>query len=181
MLLRTLSENLIEPVSVTEAKEHLRISFSEDDNYLGSLISKVREFVELYLNTSLVNRQLEIIMDDIPDDGFQLPFPPVVSIDAMQYGFDEDDERIDIGYKYSHSSNKIYFNNGITKLDTPIDAFRCVFTVGSNETPKRIKQAILMLIGHWYENREEVLTNVNFIRLPYGAKMLLDQERGFKL
>ena len=177
-MLRVLSQHIIEPVSLEAVKEHLRISFSDEDNFLTSLITKVREYVEIYLNQSLAVKQYELILDDLPEDGFNLPFTPIISIDTMQYGFDEEEERIDIGYRYSSSSNRLFFDSSVIRISEPLDAFRCVFTAGMNKIPKRIEQAILMMIGYWYENREEVLINVNFVRLPYGAKMLLDLERG---
>ena len=179
-MIKVLSENIIEPINVDKVKEHLRISTSDEDNYIKDLISKARDAVEIYLNTSLAIKKYEVILDQLPEDGFGLPFTPVISIEKVQYDFDEDENRVNIGYKYSYSSNRMFFN-GVERNDDNMDAFRCVFIAGMNKIPKRIEQALLMLIGHWYENREEVLINVNFVRLPYGAKMLLDQERGVKI
>ena len=42
-----------------------------------------------------------------------------------------------------------------------------------------VKQAILLLVGHWYANREEVVTGVSASRLPMGVAALLWTRKRF--
>ena len=46
----------VEPVSVTEAKAHLRVSGSSEDTYIGALIKVATEHAESYLNRRLVQQ-----------------------------------------------------------------------------------------------------------------------------
>jgi uncharacterized phiE125 gp8 family phage protein len=39
--------------------------------------------------------------------------------------------------------------------------------------PQAIKQAILLLVGHWYENREDVVVGTVVNKLPTAAEALL--------
>jgi hypothetical protein len=39
--------------------------------------------------------------------------------------------------------------------------------------PAAIKQALKLLIGHWYENRETVITGTISTALPFAAEALL--------
>lgn len=42
-----------------------------------------------------------------------------------------------------------------------------------------VEQAILLLVGHWYANREEVVTGVSASRLPMGVAALLWTRKRF--
>jgi uncharacterized phiE125 gp8 family phage protein len=48
---------VVEPVSVTEAKAHCRVDTTTDDAYIAALITAAREYVETYMDASLVDRQ----------------------------------------------------------------------------------------------------------------------------
>ena len=51
-----------------------------------------------------------------------------------------------------------------------------VYTAGFTELPKAIRQAMLLLIAHWYTNREAVVTgNVAAAEVPVAARTLLNQ------
>ena len=42
-----------------------------------------------------------------------------------------------------------------------------------------VKQAILLLIGHWYANREDVVVGVSAAQVPIGAHALLWTRKRF--
>jgi uncharacterized phiE125 gp8 family phage protein len=44
---------------------------------------------------------------------------------------------------------------------------------GSHTVPEPIKQAILLLVGAWFENREAVLTGTIVATLPFAVDALL--------
>jgi uncharacterized phiE125 gp8 family phage protein len=39
--------------------------------------------------------------------------------------------------------------------------------------PSTLKQALLLLIGHFFENREAVVTGLTVAELPMGIRMML--------
>jgi uncharacterized phiE125 gp8 family phage protein len=41
--------------------------------------------------------------------------------------------------------------------------------------PRHLKQAILILVGHWYENREEAASGRPYEEIPLGARDLLSR------
>ena len=58
-----------------------------------------------------------------------------------------------------------------------IDAVECKYTVGygaASDVPDAIKQAILLTIGNWYENRMSVITGKTTTEMPMSAKWLLE-------
>ena len=50
-------------------------------------------------------------------------------------------------------------------------------TIG--EVPSRVLQAIRLLVGHWYANRESVVTGTTATEIPFTVKALLSQRRYF--
>lgn len=97
-----------EPLTVPEIKAHLRIDFSDDDEYLGALISAVRWKFERTYRRAIVQQTLILGLDffgmpsrtrDImypvtfwPSMGYQFPInsiielrPPVQSITSVKY------------------------------------------------------------------------------------------------
>ena len=72
----------VEPVTVAEAKAHLRVDTSNDDAYIGTLITAAREWCEQYLDRTLIHTQWAMRLDRFPPDSLQpidLPRPPVVA------------------------------------------------------------------------------------------------------
>jgi uncharacterized phiE125 gp8 family phage protein len=57
----------IEPLSLDDAKLHLRVSSTEEDSLITDLISAARQWVEAYLNRSLITQTLRLRADAFPD------------------------------------------------------------------------------------------------------------------
>jgi len=66
------------------------------------------------------------------------------------------------------------------KIDAA-EAYCSSFIAGEipDPAPATIKQAILMLAAHWYENREAVLTGGNAYIVPFGVHDLLGAHRAW--
>jgi uncharacterized phiE125 gp8 family phage protein len=72
----------VEPVTLSEAKAHLRVDTADDDTYITGLIRAAREWVEQYLDRTLVHTQWVMRFDKFPADStadIELPRPPVVA------------------------------------------------------------------------------------------------------
>lgn len=72
----------VEPVTLAEAKAHLRVDTADDDTYITGLIRAAREWCEQYLDRTLVNTQWVMRFDRFPPDStadIELPRPPVVA------------------------------------------------------------------------------------------------------
>jgi uncharacterized phiE125 gp8 family phage protein len=61
----------------------------------------------------------------------------------------------------------------------PGDAVKVSFTAGyGTDIPRTTKQAMLMLIGNWYENREAVVLGTKTpSNIPFGVDALLSMDR----
>lgn len=73
-----------EPVTLQEAKLHLRVSTDESDPQISALVVAARERAERYLNRSLVTQTLVYRLDGFPRV-IELPAGPVQSVESITY------------------------------------------------------------------------------------------------
>lgn len=48
---------------------------------------------------------------------------------------------------------------------------------GQEEVPPALVEAVLQLVGHWYENREATLVGVSAQQLPHGVSDIIREYR----
>jgi len=156
----------LEPVSLEEAKLHLRVDGTEEDALISALISTAREFCESFTGRSLALQTFEYISGPfLSSIGIiKLPMPPLIELVYFKY-LNTNGEEItlieDSGFYVVKSLEPAVL---CLKLATgwPLDlsyrpdAVKIRFKAGYSEVPKSIKQAMLLLIGHFYEHREAV-------------------------
>jgi len=66
------------PISVSEAKDHLRIvDFTDDDTYIGTLIDAATTWCEDYCDRTFADKQYTVAFDDFFGTRIELPRPPV--------------------------------------------------------------------------------------------------------
>lgn len=130
-----------EPVTLDAVKAHLRINpgdTSEDTEILEPLISAAREYCELRTGRALA---VETLSADLPAGRQYLPRPPILEILSVQDGDG------DVSYTANLAHGWVYLDRAATVT------YRC----GYETLPLSLRQAMLLLIGHWYTNREAVV------------------------
>lgn len=178
-----------EPIGLDEAKTHLRVDVVDDDAYINSLIVVARRTCEQIANKKFINQTWNLLMDSFPTSmEIRLPksLSPLVSVTHVKY-FDEADQ--ESTFNAGNYVVDIYSQPAriILKRDAtwPTDVLRVAngvevqVVVGFGDEPdlpQEYKQAMMLLIGHWYENREDV-TEVKLDQIPRGAKTLLWLDR----
>lgn len=186
MNLKLITAAITEPVSLAEAKAHLRVTTPNDNTLIGNLIKAARQEVENYTNRALASQTFELIIDNFPKNKIVLPMPPIESIAWIKY---KDCDGIETTMP---SADYIFYNSepaiivpdyGISWPSFnpyPVGAVEIRFVAGYKTTgnnasliiPEPIRQALLLIIGHLYENREAVVEG-NKIKIPMGAEYLL--------
>lgn len=92
----TLSRNTapsVEPVTLEEARNHLRVepdgspASHPDDTLIEALIQAAREWCETETNRAFVEQQFELKRDTFPSGStpIELPLPPLRSVDNIEY------------------------------------------------------------------------------------------------
>lgn len=195
---RVVLDGDIEPVSVEQAFEHLKLDSvspiydSLEYDLVSSLITTARQCLETYLERSIVLKTLEAAYSTFTDALF-LEFGPVNAIESVKY--------IDLDGTEQTLSASAYAVNPWSKPArvVPIyntqwpycrptdDPVKIRYTAGYYDgspayipLPKPIYQAILLLVGHFYENREAVVVANGFssvAELPFGVTALVQPYR----
>lgn len=153
-----------EPVSLAEAKAHLRIGNGDEDEMIGRLIVAARRHVEVQAGLALISQVWSQFRDDWPDTGVaELPLAPLLSVDEVKtYGEDDVAASIDPAHYYadriSHPPRLLLRGSRVWARPGRIgNGIEIVFAAGfgpvAADVPAELRQAILDLVAHWYAQR----------------------------
>lgn len=177
------------PVSVAEAKTHLRIdsSFTADDTYIETLISVATFAAENYMNLWIMQQSWYLDIDSFPDYFNLLRGQnDDLTINSITYADTANANQTLAASNYfgdgSMKPARIYFAPDATipsTYDKP-NAVVVDFTAGNrnaSDVPAPIRQAILLTIGRYYEIRQDVVTGTIATAIPKTVEFLLEPYR----
>lgn len=183
-VLQVVSVDGSEPVTTAEAKTYARIDVSDDDTLVGNLITAARVHCEQVCRRDFIGRTYKWFVKDWPyEDVYNLPKYPVNAISSITY-YDTDGASQTLSSAV-YASNLYSIPNQIwlaPDQDWPsLDddkryAVEVNFTT-SPTVPETIKAAIKMLVAHWYEHREAVVSGTQINEVPIAVDNLLWAER----
>jgi uncharacterized phiE125 gp8 family phage protein len=169
-----------EPVTLSEAKLHLRVDVSDDDTLITALIIAARRMAEQHTGRALVTQEWVYTLDAFPVAEIILPLPQLVSVDVVNYIDENGADQVLAGTEYD------VFKSGILGMIAPAydktwpatrdnaEAVAIEFTCGFGNAaavPQEIKQWMLLQIGHWYSCREAVAQG-NFAKLEFVDSLI---------
>lgn len=173
----------VEPISLTEAKLHLRVDHSAEDAYIGSLIVAARQFSENYQRRAYVQQVYEIAFDKL-EKIIKLPRPPLIAVDEVKVYYKDGTDEDLTGFAYDNRKEpglvlvEEIATKELRESSGVVITFKAGYGTTAASVPQAIKQAMMMLIGLWYENREAIaIGNVAGVKIPYSVEALLSQER----
>ena len=180
MALKLIEVSGDEPVSLSEAKLHLRIEVPDEDALISALIVAARQGAEHMTGRSIVQATWELALDEFKDE-IELPNPPLISITSVKY-IDTDGVLQTMAtadyLKDDHSEPaRIMPAYGETWPSTrdQVNAVLVRYAAGyasAAAVPQQIKNWMLLRIGMLYENRESVAAGVTLSELPHIDRML---------
>ena len=171
------------PVSLTEAKSHLKVDTTADDTYITSIIKAATQLSEEYTNRFFIDTVIEQYASNFAD--LQTLFKSKVSAVAYVKYYDSNNSLqtlsatvYDTQLNYEPSQIQLANNQNFPSITKRNDAVVARYTVGygsaASDVPEIIKQAILLTIGNFYQNRASVITGKTATELPINVKWLLD-------
>lgn len=170
-----------EPITSTEAKAHLRVDDTASDTLITALIPAARQYAEDYLQRGLITQTLRLSLDVFPADVIEV-YPSLQSVTSIKY---TDTDGVLQTWDIANYLVDTYSTPGritpaygveFPSTRTQMNAVEVVFVAGygaADDVPQAIKQALLLLIGHWYENREAVNVGGTANELPLAIDALL--------
>lgn len=184
------------PITLEQAKAHLKVDGTSEDAYIQGLINACTTMAENYTQLQFMQAVWELQVDDWHDRSLshQLDKCPLVSVDSIKY-FDETNTELTIPVEdyqvYTGRTPGVY--RFVTTLPLPsvydrLDATRIRYTAGYGAAgasaedqraavPSPIKAAILLLIGHLYENRQDEQVGTIVTKLTKNSEWLLHPYR----
>lgn len=174
-----------EPVSLAEAKCHLRVEHADDDVLITALIATAREQAEHRTGRALVSQQWRLTLDTWPVASIELPRPRLISVDAISH-LDAAGARqtLDtaayqvIADTLVGSVQPAYGGAWPACRETP-GSIRVDFTAGygsAADVPQAIKAWMLLALATWYAQREALITGISVAELPRAFWLgLLDE------
>jgi len=182
----------VEPVTVDEAKAHLRIDHPDEDAFLASLIATSRLHIEGALDIALITQSWSWQLTAWPQSGIvEMPLWPVRSVEAVRIGA-EAGEVLTLPPNYyaldgTSKPARLCRIQGAWPEPARNSApgieieFKAGFGDNAGDVPMPIRQALLLLVAHWYENREPVVIGGTVARIPETVSALLMPYRRVRL
>ena len=188
-------EAKLEVVTLEKAKAHLRVRHANEDDLISDLIITAFDFLhgpEGWLNGyCLLAEEFELFLPAIQATA-EIPLRPVEDVDAVSVA-----SLVNGAYAAAAAGSFVTATEDdfavVARLvAAPLQpglitgprAFRIIFTAGhatAAEVPMPLKQAMLLLVGHLYANREATLNSTQSAtisrRLEYGLQALAGRYR----
>lgn len=152
-----------EPITLAEAKGHCRVDADDEDAYLADLISVARETVEGITGRMLQQQTWRAFYPAWGD--FVLPKPPVSTLTHIKYYPASGGSAVTVAgssYQLLSASEPMsivlaYGKDWPTEEMRTGDPIEIQFVCGYSAVPRRLRQAMKMLIAHWHSKREAVV------------------------
>lgn len=187
-MLTRIKTPAILPVGLSEVKAHLRLDHAHEDEYLRSLVLASVGFVEEYLGMSLLTQSWRLVWEkekpcppqlstcETGISSVSLPYPPLRAILGVN-------RLMATGERKPIRRHRLELNHQVPRLvfaDVPepveID-FETGYGDRPTDIPPAIRQAIVMGVADFYENRSsetmppnnlvrQILDTYRVVRLP---------------
>ena len=152
----------VEPVTLAEAKSHLRVAHDDDDDLIAALIAGSRIHVEMQTRRALITQAWRLTRDVWPDSGLLAVLPvPLLSLVAVRiYASDNTALTLDLAafiVDKAAAPALLAFAHAPPTPGRAAAGIEIDITAGYGTTPASVpqplRQAIRLLTAHWYENR----------------------------
>lgn len=171
------------PVNVAELSAHLRETTGTEDKYLEALIHVATDIAEKITRRALITQTHKLYLDELPSATIELPFGRAQSVTHFKY-YDWATSTLTTwaatNYYVDTKSEpaRLVRKQDISwpTLEARPSAVEIQFVAGygnRDAVPLAIKQAILIMCAHWYENREPVNIGSSVSVIPMTAEYLL--------
>lgn len=173
----------VEPITLAQAKDHLRVVGADEDAYITGLIVAAREAAEGRTQRALVPRNEVLALECWPA-AIRLPWPPLQAVTGIEYDDQDDTEQTvpDSGYRVNSYVEPARITRKGTEGWPTVLAGDAVIRVryrtgyaSPSSVPASLRQWMLLAIGTMYENRESAAPCAQIYELPEDFMSLLLQ------
>lgn len=187
-LARTVAP-LVAPVSLTEAKAHLRVDHDTEDDLITSLVDVALAGIEgpNGIGLALVTQTWRMRFDGGFPIPIVLPLGPVQSVASITYVDTDGDTQTLAADQYVLSEDRSpavidrAYAVSWPAVRRQLSAVTVTFVAGFGDTPSDVpadlRHAMLLMVGHLYHQREAVIAGPFASELPMGVSAILERHR----
>lgn len=167
-------EQAAKPLTLDEAKEHLRVDFTDDDALIHGLIDAATQHVEDVTSRALVTQTWTLRGDRFPTSGeVVLPRPPLQSVSSITYIDTSGASQTLATSEYDVHTDTLpgritrAYNVTWPSVRAQPNAVTITYVAGWTEgaVPEALKSALKLIVGDLYRNREDTITGTVAARL----------------
>lgn len=143
-------------LTLADAKSHLRVEISHDDEIINNLILVATSMAEHELGRALITQTIKLEMNSFPRGKIELEMPPIQSITSIKY-LDANGALQTLSssmYKLVKDPIRPSVKSDQWPTGTQVEVIYEAGFGNADAIPYEIKQWILVQIGSMYENRE---------------------------
>lgn len=175
-------QNLLasEPVAVADVQERVHAlpgNEAEIQYTLIPLITAAREYCESRAGYAFVRQRITAWPDlsEISAGEFTLPRPPIVEVESVT-AYRHDGTSFELTDYQIAEDGRMTLNAQDVAALRRMDPVAVTYIAGAEVCPEMARQAMLLLIGHWYQNRESVQTGaVTAVEIAQTTEAILKQ------
>jgi uncharacterized phiE125 gp8 family phage protein len=164
--LERVSGPAVEPLSLDEAKLHLRLEGGEEDALVAALIKATREMAERHTGRALITQGLRLWLDRWPCGrrSIDLPRPPLASVASVTvYDADDSPSPVEPAAWLADriaTPGRLVLRAGVT---APVSGrvangiaidYEAGYGPAGTDVPEPIRRGMALLLGHLFESRE---------------------------
>ena len=183
-----------EPITLVQARDHLRLTATgspathADDTYVTALIAAARRWCEGFTQRAIITQTWDWFLDGFEDgDGadkgiLEVPKPPLISVTTIKYLDSAGSQQTWASSKYRVDSDSQpgrispAFGEAYPAVRGVMGdvEVRLVAGYGADDTAvvDDLLQAMKIVMAHWYEHREPIITGTIVASVPMSAEYL---------
>lgn len=155
----------VEPLTLAEARAHLRLDGDEEDAVVSACIVAARQACESYTGLSLISQSWQLYLDRWPRGAVLLPRPPVqevleVAVMDAEGGRETLDPERYVVDRAAGRPARLVRRGGLSwpRPGRPIGGIEITYRAGYgdswNDVPAALRQGMLLAVAHFFERRE---------------------------
>lgn len=170
-----------EPLTLAEAREHIQVTHTDDDNYITALIKAARAVVEAYTGRALISRTVDVDFDaNEAQNPIELPLGKLQSITSfVYYDTEGNSTSVTTGDYYIAATNpgRLVAKNSGWNVQRNWKAVTIRYVVGYGTTastiPDDIRHGLKIILHDLWENGASDAKMGDAYPIPNLAKLLL--------
>jgi hypothetical protein len=167
----------MEYITLSEAKRHLRVDYDDDDAYIAGLVDLVEELVKTEISGTFAGEGTVATVGTTALAGTDTNFSDFSvgdkilvdgeTVRTLATITDDDTATVTVAFANTDSDLEYTVTTGLPLVDGLL--------------PAGLRQAMLLILGHFYANRESIIIGVGATEIPMGFKYLITPYKNYTI